>query len=82
MGHLGDRRPVSGASSGGVGKSVVPAGGEFRGGRVPIARVRGEKVRFGSGSDSAGAEVRVNKSTTDEVSPVRGGVGSVWGRWG
>ena len=78
MGHLGDRRPVSGASSGGVRESVVPAGGEFRGGRVLIARVRGKKVRFGSGSDSTGAEVRVNKSTTDEVSPVRGGVWSVW----
>ena len=78
MGHLGDRGPVSGTSSGGVGESVVPAGGEFRGGRVLIARVRGEKVRVGSGSDSTGAEVRVSESTTDEVSPVRGGVRSVW----
>ena len=73
---------MSGASGGGVGKSVVPAGGEFRGGRVLIARVRGKEVRVGSGSDSAGAEVRVSKSASDEVSPVRGGVGTVWGRWG
>ena len=56
----------------------MPAGGQFGGGGVPVARVRGEKVWLCDRCDGASAEVRVGKSATDEVSSVRGGVRSVW----
>ena len=42
VGHLGDRRPGGSAGGGGASESVVPARGEFGGGWIFIARVRGE----------------------------------------